>query len=224
MSIETATKIQDLNPVNPLDADPIYQGAAHIRMIKDCLQNPASAFTPTGVVVAFAGAAAPDGWLLCNGASLLKADYPDLAIVLGTTYGAGDADHFVLPELRGYFIRGVNTSGSGIDYGRALGNVQTDALISHTHTVAHDHSASIANLDHTHAYTYGYTTATTPNFLDTGASYGDDTQTSTTSGATYTATPAVTVNSATPTTSGPSTGVSTETRPYNVAMNYIIKY
>lgn len=133
MPIETATKIQDLNPANPLDADPVYQGAAHIRMIKDCLQNPASAFTPTGAVIAFAGAAAPAGWLLCDGATLLKADYPDLAAVLGTIYGPGDSTHFVLPDFRGVFLRGLNTSGSGYDPNRVLGSLQAEDFKSHAH-------------------------------------------------------------------------------------------
>jgi microcystin-dependent protein len=179
----------------------------------------------TGAVLAYAGATAPDGFLLCDGTAVSRATYAALYAIIGTIYGAGDGSStFNLPDIRGYFIRGLNTtSGSApIDFGRALGNKQDDALKTHTHTADHAHTASATQAAHDHSYTFGYTTSTTPNFLDTGASYGDDTQVSTTG----TAQPAitVTVDSASVTSSGPSTGVSTETRPYNIAMNYIIKY
>jgi microcystin-dependent protein len=218
MAVETATKIQDLNPLYPADSDPTYQGAEHIRMVKTCLQNPESSFVPPGVVHTYAGATCPPGYLFCHGQSLSRTTYAALFAAIGTAYGSVDANSFNAPELRGYFIRGVNTSGAGIDYGRSLGNVQTDALISHSHDASHSHTASQAA--HTHTFTYDYNVATTPNFLGAGSAYGQDTQTTTTGSAT----PAVTVNAASVTTSGPSTGVSTETRPYNVAMNYIIKY
>src|SRR6516162_9647813 len=39
MSLEVATYIGDLQPVNPPDTDPEAQGAAHLRLIKNVLQN-----------------------------------------------------------------------------------------------------------------------------------------------------------------------------------------
>ena len=39
MSLEVATYIGDLQPVNPPDTDPESQGAAHLRLIKNVLQN-----------------------------------------------------------------------------------------------------------------------------------------------------------------------------------------
>ncbi|MFZ5819369.1 MAG: phage tail protein [Chloroflexota bacterium] len=53
----------------------------------------------TGFCKVFAGGVAPEGWLLCNGASMDRKDYPALFEVLGTRYGAEDDDHFTLPEL-----------------------------------------------------------------------------------------------------------------------------
>lgn len=44
---------------------------------------------------------APAGWLLRDGSSLLRTDYPDLFAVIGTTYGAADGTHFSLPDERG---------------------------------------------------------------------------------------------------------------------------
>ena len=39
----------------------------------------------------------PQGWLVCNGGSLLVSDYPELAAFLKPVYGGADADHFNLP-------------------------------------------------------------------------------------------------------------------------------
>lgn len=55
---------------------------------------------PVGIVSPFAGSSAPTGWLLCFGQSLLRAGYPELFGVLSTTWGAADATHFNLPDLR----------------------------------------------------------------------------------------------------------------------------
>lgn len=231
MSIETATKIQDLNPANPLDSDPVYQGAAHIRMLKECLQNPASSFTPAGAVIVFAGAAAPTGWLLCNGATLLKADYPDLATVLGTIYGPGDATHFVLPDLRGAFVRGLGAAGTA-DAGRVLGTLQTSANISHTHADA-GHGHGVNDPTHNHIiHDYGHN----HNL------YGNNNEALDGNGVVWTATSENRNGGVIPAYTGivldpAATGISiqagyasiqasggSESRPINIAMNYIIKY
>lgn len=65
---------------------------------------------PAGVIVPYAGAAAPTGYLLCNGASVLRASYPDLFTAIGTTYGSADGTHFNLPDGRGRALLGVGAS------------------------------------------------------------------------------------------------------------------
>ena len=57
--------------------------------------------TPTGVIYPFAGPIAniPAGYLLCNGASLVRASYAALFSAIGTIYGAADGSHFNLPDL-----------------------------------------------------------------------------------------------------------------------------
>ena len=75
--------------------------------------------SPTGGVMQFAGATAPIGWLVCNGASLLRATYPALFAAIGTTWGAVDGTHFTLPDLRGRTPIGVGT-GTGLT-ARTLG-------------------------------------------------------------------------------------------------------
>jgi microcystin-dependent protein len=70
---------------------------------------------PAGTLNAFAGASAPDGFLLCNGGAISRSIYSDLFAAIGTTYGAGDGSTtFNIPDLRGEFLRGLD-GGRGVD-------------------------------------------------------------------------------------------------------------
>jgi len=70
---------------------------------------------PAGTVSAFAGATSPAGYLLCDGGAISRNIYSDLYAAIGTGYGAGDGSTtFNLPDLRGEFIRGLD-GGRGID-------------------------------------------------------------------------------------------------------------
>lgn len=68
--------------------------------------------TPAGTVIQFAGVSAPNGYLACDGASLLRADYVDLFAAIGTTHGAADGTHFNVPDMRGLFVRGAGSHGT----------------------------------------------------------------------------------------------------------------
>ena len=92
--------------------------------------RPAFGELPVGSVTAFAGTlGAPDsagaattvtpkdyvtdpleawGWMFCDGRSLPTYDYPELFAVLGYVYGGSD-NQFLIPDYRGYFLRGVGT-------------------------------------------------------------------------------------------------------------------
>ena len=76
-------------------------------------------------------------WAECNGVSLLQAGYPDLFTQIGTAYGGGAAT-FRLPDLRGEFIRGLD-SGRGIDAGRTIGSWQDYEIGSHRHKIGRAH-------------------------------------------------------------------------------------
>lgn len=120
---------------------------------------------PVGVVEAFAGSNAPNGWLICDGSQVLRSLYPELFSVIGTTYGSGDGfSTFTLPDLRGRTIAGrdgVNNMNNGPTNrltsthfgasGTALGNsggseshtLTTAQLASHNHTQdAHSHNVT----------------------------------------------------------------------------------
>jgi microcystin-dependent protein len=116
--------------------------------------------TPTGTISAFGGAAAPAGFLICDGTSQLRASYAALYAVIGNAYGTADGSHFNLPDLRGKFPRGVN-AGSGHDpdaaartaqatggnTGDNVGSIQADAFKAHTHTFTAYQSGSGSNLN-----------------------------------------------------------------------------
>jgi len=79
---------------------------------------------PAGTVIAFAADAAPEGFVLCNGAAVSRTTYAALLSAIGTTYGAGDgASTFNLPDLADRFIQGSGTAGTA----KAAG------LPNHTH-------------------------------------------------------------------------------------------
>ncbi len=65
---------------------------------------------PIGTIFPYAGTTPPTGYLLCDGSELDKQQFPDLFVILGTTYN-GIApllgiDTFRLPDLRGRFALG----------------------------------------------------------------------------------------------------------------------
>jgi hypothetical protein len=87
--------------------------------------------TPAGTVVYFAADSAPQGWLVCDGASYTSGQYPTLFDVIGTTFG-GSGTTFYVPDLLGKFIRSWD-DGADVDPGRTFGSSQDDAMSNHLH-------------------------------------------------------------------------------------------
>lgn len=95
--------------------------------------NAAYARMPAGVIADWAGTGSPPaGWLVCNGASISRASYPDLFAAIGDTYGAADGNSFSLPDIRGLFRRAVD-DGRGYDSRRAFNTIQGSQNLSHNH-------------------------------------------------------------------------------------------
>lgn len=69
----------------------------------------ASAFN-SGMLVTYAGATAPTGWLLCHGQGIDTTTYADLFAVVGYTYG-GSGSTFNVPDLRGRVVAGKDDMG-----------------------------------------------------------------------------------------------------------------
>lgn len=102
-----------------------------------------TSLTPTGTIVMFGAAAAPSGWLLCDGSSYLRSTFSTLFGVIGSTYGSVDGTHFNVPDLRGRTAFGVD---SGQTEFTPLGHTggQKD-LMAHGHGVndgGHNHGVN----------------------------------------------------------------------------------
>lgn len=120
---------------------------------------------PTGSMLPFAGAAAPDGWLLCYGQAISRATYGRLFALISTTYGAGNGSTtFEVPDMRGRTPIGKDDLG-GVAAGRVdsnsinganattlggAGGAQTNTLSTGT-MPAHPHTGSSSSSGaHTH--------------------------------------------------------------------------
>ena len=109
---------------------------------------------PAGMVIAYMGKVenldglAKLGWLVCNGAAVSRKTFPDLFAAIGTTYGGDGSPNFNLPQLQGFFLRGVDTTGKqdpdsgdrtspipGVQtkVGPVVGSVQGFAIQNHLH-------------------------------------------------------------------------------------------
>ncbi|MFJ5851900.1 phage tail protein [Enterobacter cancerogenus] len=153
---------------------------------------------PVGVPVPWPLATAPAGWLKCNGAAFTATQYPKLA----QAYPA-----LKLPDLRGEFIRGWD-DGRGVDTGRGLLLAQGGMSFDHRHWLpttngtGGDGAMTAVFIDGNSAMAY-YPDGT--NEYNPNPSTGTLLQT-------YTAKAAL-----------GSAMFGSETRPRNVAFNYIVR-
>lgn len=160
------------------------------------------ALCPPGTVVAYMGTTPPAGWLMCDGSLLSKTNpaYANLFGVIGKSCGETTTS-FRVPDLRGRFLRGVD-GGANRDPDRAgrefmnQGGNTGDSVGS----IQGD-----ALQDHTHNFTKPNVTNAAQANLNSNASK-------------------VTTSSAATTGVGSTARNSTETRPTNAYVNYIIKY
>lgn len=98
-----------------------------------------------GELIAYAGASSPlpAQWLLCDGSSILRSDYPDLFAVIGTAYGASDLSHFNLPDLRGMVLIG---QGSGFTLANPVGEYNHTLTVGEMPTHSHTEIAATSTL------------------------------------------------------------------------------
>ncbi|WP_338884995.1 phage tail protein [Xenorhabdus sp. TH1] len=106
-------------------ANTANQNANNATNLANVANENANLALPVGVPVPWPTESPPEGWLICNGDSFDKERYPKLALA----YPSG-----VLPDLRGEFIRGWDNSGK-IDPGRSLLSVQDFAFEDHALTL-----------------------------------------------------------------------------------------
>jgi microcystin-dependent protein len=114
----------------------------------------ASIAAPTGSVIDYAGAAAPNGWLLCYGQAISRTTYAALFTAIGTAYGAGDGSTtFNLPDLRGRVTAGVDNMGGGAAGRITAGNsgiTGTTLGAAGGNEQLHSHAHGVSDPTHTH--------------------------------------------------------------------------
>jgi microcystin-dependent protein len=71
---------------------------------------------PVGAIFSYAGGTTagllPQEYLICDGTSYLRTDYPELFRVIGTTFGSASGTTFNVPNMVGVFPQGSNTIGT----------------------------------------------------------------------------------------------------------------
>ncbi|WP_312153194.1 phage tail-collar fiber domain-containing protein [Lelliottia nimipressuralis] len=115
---------------------------------------------PVGVPIPWPLAAAPAGWLKCNGAAFTAVQYPKLAVAYPS---------LKLPDLRGEFLRGWD-DGRGVDAGRALLSAQNFAMQNITGTMGQ--LQLFSSVETGGAFTQVNTGLTTGLVSSTGSGYG----------------------------------------------------
>ena len=185
---------------------------------------------PSGSVFTHASTTLPSGYLECNGASISRTTYAALFSAIGTTWGAVSGTHFNLPDLRCEFVRGFDNS-RGVDSGRSFASSQGSQYQQHHHSASA--TSSVSDPGHRHKGQSQTASGSVADGLSVWVNdraignYGSgsgsgggpvgtrDFLTSETTGVSVST--SVTVNNA------GGTGNSSETRPRNISMIYIIK-
>lgn len=65
------------------------------------------AAVPIGTMLPYAGGEVPEGFLLCNGASLSRTEYPELFAAIGDRWGSDSSSTFKLPDTHHRFFEGT---------------------------------------------------------------------------------------------------------------------
>lgn len=123
-----------------------------------------------GLIFDYAGAAAPSGYLLCDGSAVSRTTYAGLFSAIGTTWGAGNGTTtFNVPDLRGRAAIGAGT-GSGLtartvgtqNIGEETHVLTVGELAAHNHGVNDPtHVHTVNDPGHVHSFnTTVYTTST----------------------------------------------------------------
>lgn len=156
-----------------------------------------------GMVQMTAAAAAPTGWLLCRGQSVLRTDYPALFAAIGTTYGSVDGTHFNVPNMLGRAVVGQDTTQTEF---AALG--QSGGAKTHAHNIDPANASAAVMLDASHTWVTrgGPAWSTTAGNTQTGVTWSGSGTSTSASGVKVQGT----------------TDAASTLQPY-IALNYIIK-
>jgi len=111
-----------------------------------------------GAIMAFSvsnTANIPASWLICDGREVKKTDYPLLYSAIRDNWGAAvDPARFKLPDLRNYFLRGLDNFGTG------TANIDTNIRQNNTFTATNTNQVKIGSYQtgtsegHSHTFTF----------------------------------------------------------------------
>jgi microcystin-dependent protein len=166
----------------------------------------------SGIITFFAGATAPAGWFICDGASKDTTTYADLFAVIGYTFG-GSGANFSLPDLRDKFA--IGKSGT-----KALGSAggSNTITLSEANIPTHSHSIS-SDGDHLHSFNFSDGFGASQHRIVRIANLNNtDTNIATTH------TPTSWQSAHHTATAGAGSGTAFSALPNYIALNYIIKY
>jgi microcystin-dependent protein len=168
-------------------------------------------YNPTGSVQIFAGNVLPTGYLWCNGAEVSQTTYADLYTAIGTIYSTNrktspSAGNFFLPDLRGCFISGAGQPQSTsfnfkiTPSSKSVGQFREMSVQDHKHNmIVHDGSITVARTGTGGSTSVGNDADTQKETF--GLNYADSSS--------FVSNPYISAG---------------ETQPFNICMNYIIKY
>ena len=198
---------------------------------------------PVGIITWFTSSDAtklPVGWVVCDGAAYLNTPeispgvpnpFYDLYDIILNTYGAPPTPtQFVVPDLRGLFIRGWNDAGGTpgvLDPGRVFASVQTSAVQTHTHqlpSLSHTHPVTVTDPGHNHFPDSGTVVGGNNGWYPNNGNFGNP---GGTAGANFTGISGTAQTGLTGTYTSLTNTAPTptdETRPNNIALLPIIKY
>jgi microcystin-dependent protein len=191
--IATADPVKGGTVAGPIDAPTDGQTNAPLQALANRTYYNSLRAIPVGSVIPYVGETAPTGWLVCNGANLSRTTYADLYAVCGTNFGTVNGSSFNIPDLRGAFMRGWD-NGAGIDPD-AASRTATSFGGATGDNIGTEQADELASHDH--------------DIIGGGSGLTTD----------ATVSP---LNDGTNTASTELVG-GNETRPFNIAMNYIIK-
>jgi len=174
---------------------------------------------PPGTIQSYGGGTVPQGWLLCDGSTASRSTYSALFAAIGVAHGEGDGTTtFHLPDLRGRFLRGADNMGTGAANRDGGGRVASNIGGSQTGIGSFQDSINKSHRHYAFSTTQDTTTNDTVQRLSSTESVGSRSQAnaygSWNFGGTATE-PTVGITSL--------EGNSTETRPQNISVEYIIK-
>lgn len=196
--LEEGNFITDLVQTNPPGTDKVSQGDDHIRLIKKILlgtfpnlsgavvltqdEMNGLADTLVGSIVMYPGLTIPAGYLLCDGAELVRTEYVELYSAIGTQFGEGDgATTFNLPDMTDKVAAGTSVDNiTGSEGGENNRVLSIEELPAHGHTGS---ANSVGNHNHSMTYgTGGFANGASGLCLVTNAGSGSHTEYSTSNG------------------------------------------